>query len=155
MTGSKSRATTSPRILGTLAVSAAVALGVAACGGSSGSSTTTVTRSAASSAQTRATVTQTQSAAPATQAGTELPDYKPSTVVSKTAGSTILTSPDDVSKISAFYHDALAKGGWQTMSSSTGPDHASFTARRPGQGVSVSVYPRGSGAGISVTVHPQ
>ena len=173
MAGMMNEAVISQRILGSLAVSAAMAFGVAACGGSSGGSTTTVTQSASSSAETQAagSPAQTSSApaqtsnAPAQTNGgaaqrtggqsAELPDYKPSTVVSKTAGATILTSPDNVSKIGAFYRDALARGGWHTVSSSSGPYNASFTARRPGQGASGSVYPRGSGAGISITVHPQ
>ena len=94
------------------------------------------------------------STAPLVPSGAALPDYQPSTVVSKTAASTVLTSPDPVSKIGAFYTDALAKGGWQVMSSSTSAYHARFTASRSHEGASISVYSRGSGSGISISTHP-
>jgi hypothetical protein len=85
----------------------------------------------------------------------KLPDYQPSTVVSKSAYSTVLTSPDSVSKIGEFYRNALASGGWHLTSSSLSAYHASFTASRSNQGVSVSVYSRGSGSGISISTHPR
>ena len=104
----------------TLRASAAVgafllAVSVAACGGS------------ASSATTRGGI----------------PEYQPSKVVlkSKLLGTTVLKSPDSVSRVGDFYKDALADGGWELRSSSSSRYHASFTARRTGEGVSVSVYP--------------
>jgi hypothetical protein len=57
--------------------------------------------------------------------------------------------------VGAFYKDALAKDGWSLVSASSSPYSASFTAHRDGEGVAVSVYPRGSGSGISITTHPQ
>lgn len=45
--------------------------------------------------------------------------------------------------------------GWRLQSSSNNPKSASFTAVRPSEGVTVSVYPRGAGSGISINVHPQ
>jgi hypothetical protein len=87
-------------------------------------------------------------------AASKLPDYQPSTVVSRSAASTVLTSPDSVQKVGAFYQDALAKGGWHVTSSSMGPYHASFTADRSGEGASISVYPRAGGSGISISTHP-
>jgi hypothetical protein len=89
-----------------------------------------------------------------TAAGGQLPDYQPSTVVSKSASSTVLTSPDPVGKIGAFYRDALARDGWHVTSSSTSAYHASFTAQRSSEGASISVYSRGSGSGISISTHP-
>jgi hypothetical protein len=83
-----------------------------------------------------------------------LPDYQPATLVSKSAYSTVLTSPDSVSKIGEFYRNALATGGWQVTASSMSAYHASFTASRSNEGVSVSVYSRGSGSGISISTHP-
>jgi hypothetical protein len=87
-------------------------------------------------------------------AASKLPDYQPSTLVSKSAASTVLTSPDPVQKIGAFYADALAKGGWHVTASSMGPYHANFTAYRSGEGASISVYPRAGGSGISISTHP-
>ena len=75
-------------------------------------------------------------------------------MVSSSASSTVLTSPDSVQKIGAFYSGALAKGGWHVTSSSTGAYHASFTADRGGEGASISVYPRAGGSGISISTHP-
>jgi len=90
----------------------------------------------------------------ATAASGQLPDYQPSTLVSKSASSTVLTSPDPVDKIGAFYKDALAQGGWHVTSSSMSAYHASFTAYRSSEGASISVYSRGSGSGISISTHP-
>jgi hypothetical protein len=84
----------------------------------------------------------------------QLPDYQPSTVVSKSASSTVLTSPDPVDKIGAFYKNALTQGGWHVTSSSMSAYHASFTASRSSEGASISVYSRGSGSGISISTHP-
>jgi len=84
----------------------------------------------------------------------KVPDYRPSTVVSDSGTTTVLKSPDSVSKIGAFYRNALANGGWDTTASSTGSLHASFTAHRGHEGVSISVYPRFGGAGISISRYP-
>jgi hypothetical protein len=95
--------------------------------------------------------------APAVTAATSarLPDYQPSTVVSKTWASTVLESSGSVRTIGEFYAGALARGGWHVTSSSAGPYHASFTAYRGDQGASISVYPRGDGSGISVSTYPR
>ena len=90
----------------------------------------------------------------ATAASGQLPDYQPSTLVSKSASSTVLTSPDPVGKIGAFYKDALARGGWHVTSFSMSAYHASFTASRSSEGASISVYAQGSGSGISISTHP-
>jgi hypothetical protein len=84
----------------------------------------------------------------------KLPAYRPSTVVSESGTTTVLRSPDSVTKVGAFYQSALANGGWDTTSSSMGSFHASFTAHRAGEGVSVSVYPRLGGSGISISQYP-
>jgi hypothetical protein len=76
-------------------------------------------------------------------------------MVSKSAYSTVLTSPDSVNKIGEFYRSALAAGGWHVTASSMSAYHASFTAYRSNEGVNVSVYSRGSGSGISISTHPQ
>jgi hypothetical protein len=85
----------------------------------------------------------------------KLPDYQPSTVVSESEYSTVLTSPDSVSKVGQFYRNALATSGWHVTSSSMSAYHASFTADRSHQGVSISVYSTGSGSGVSISTHPR
>jgi len=67
----------------------------------------------------------------------------------------MLTSPDSVSKIGEFYQKAMATGGWHVASSSMSAYHASFGAYRSNEGVSDSVYSRGSGSGISISMHPR
>jgi hypothetical protein len=67
----------------------------------------------------------------------------------------VLKSPDSVEKVGAFYKSALASGGWDTTSSSMGSFHASFTAHRAHEGVSISVYPGFGGSGISISQYPR
>lgn len=81
--------------------------------------------------------------------------YHPSTVVRRDRFVTVLTSPDSVSKVGAFYKAQLTKGGWQIRSESTNAFHAVFTAHREHQGATVVVHPQGSGSGVAVTVHPE
>ncbi len=140
---------------------------VGACGSSGGTSTASVTKtvtttapaaSATSSAATPASqgTSSTGTSAAGSAAKTKgIPDYQPSSVVSKSAYATVLSSPDAVSKVGAFYRDVLAKGGWQVRSGSSSAYSASFIAHRDSQGATISVYPRGSGSGISITTHPE
>jgi hypothetical protein len=146
------RWTAGTRTLASVTVAALMAAGVAACGASVGGSAPSPAKTAAASAPA--------SGASDTSAGTsasptgKLPAYHPSTVVSESSSTTVLKSPDSVSKIGAFYRNALANGGWDTTSSSMGSFHASFTAHRAHEGVSISVYPRFGGAGISISRYP-
>jgi hypothetical protein len=94
----------------------------------------------------------TSSAADASATG-RLPDYQPSKVVSQSEYSTVLTSSDRVSKVGAFYQNALDAGGWHVASSSMGAFHASFTAYRGHDGASISVYFRLGGSGISISTY--
>ena len=142
------------------------ALGVAACGAGS---TTTVTKTGTSAASTstggatapaRTTATASSTRAQAATSGRSanqaaLPDYQPSSIVNKSPGATVLRSPSGVEAIGAFYKNALTKGGWQIVSASSGPYHASITAHRSGEGATVSVYPLASGSGISITTHSE
>lgn len=149
-----------------LLAATALAVGVAACGGSSGGASavsTTATDAAATPPQAPATTTAPSSttpappptapAPPAAPAG--IPDYHPSTIVNKNPNSTVLTSSDSVTQVADFYKGALAKGGWQIRASSSTAYSASFSAHRANEGVSISVYPRGSGSGISISTHPE
>jgi hypothetical protein len=148
------------------AAAAVLAIGLAACGGINGpgaSPTATVTATApasqASAANSSATPSPSHAADAAAAASADttgkLPDYQPSKIVSKTSTSTVLTSPDSVAKIGAFYAGVLAKDGWHVISSSAGSFHASFTVSHDHQGASISVYPRWGGSGISISTYPR
>jgi hypothetical protein len=157
--------TAGTRMFAAAAVAGLLAVGVAACGGTFGESTGSPAQTAAESAPaTRAPAAKSSEAksasrandtsAEATAATERLPDYQPATIISKSSTTTVLKSPDSLTKIGTFYKDALARGGWDTTSSSTGFFHASFTAHRAHEGVSISVYPRFGGSGISVSQYP-
>jgi hypothetical protein len=149
-----------------LAVAALLAVELAACGGFDGGSaaapTKTVTESAPasqapaanSSAATPASSASNVPAGASAPAPGRLPDYSPATVMSESGTTTVLKSPDSVAKVGAFYRNALAQGGWDTTSSSMGSFHASFTAHRAGEGMSISVYPRWGGSGVSISRYP-
>jgi hypothetical protein len=152
------------RTLASVAVAALVATGAAACGVTASAPAASPAKTAAASAPA-SQAPAARSSASASSAGNtsakadasttgKLPDYRPATVVSDSGTTTVLKSPDSVSKIGAFYRDALANGGWDTTSASTGFFHASFTAHRAHEGVSISVYPRFGGAGISISRYP-
>jgi hypothetical protein len=146
------------------AAAAVLAVGLAACSGIDGPATSPTATVTATVPASQAPAPANSSATPASQAadaaagpsadttGT-LPDYQPATIVSKTSTSTVLTSPDSVAKVGAFYADVLAKGGWHVISSSVGSLHASFTVSHDHQGASVSVYPRLGGSGISISTY--
>lgn len=148
--------------LASVAAAALLALGLAACsvetGGSAASPVKTVTATAPAShdnGNSAAASHDNGNSAGATASSTEkLPDYRPATVVSESSTTTVLKSPDSVAKVGAFYKSALASGGWDTTSSSMGSFHASFTAHRPHEGVSISVYPTFGGSGISISRYP-
>jgi hypothetical protein len=143
------------------------AVGLAACsapgGAPAATATKTVTQNAPASPAAAPSSPKAAASTPANgssgtadaSAAGKLPDYKPSTVVSKSAGSTVLASSDSVHKVGAFYRKALAAGGWHVASSSMSSYHASFTADRGHEGVSISVYARAGGSGISISTHPR
>jgi hypothetical protein len=150
------------KMAGSMAAVALLAAGLAACtvntapaASPAGTATANAPASHAPAANSPATPASRASDTAAGQAATgKLPDYRPSTVVSESGTTTVLRSPDSVTQVGAFYRSALANGGWDTTSSSMGSFHASFTAHRAGEGVSVSVYPRLGGSGISVSQYP-
>jgi len=145
-------------------VAALAAVGLTGCAapGRTPAATVTVTQTApagqasaagnSTAAAPRSEPNSTSSAVDTSATG-RLPDYQPSTVVSKSEYSTVLTSPDRVSKIGAFYQNALATGGWHVPSSSMGSFHSSFTAYRGHEGASISVYSRWGGSGISISTY--
>jgi hypothetical protein len=85
---------------------------------------------------------------------TTLPRYEPSSVVSDTTGSLQFTSPDSVQKVTAFYDNALAEGGWSIISSSKTEYNTSVTAKKGNTGTSLSISATGGGTYISLTTYP-
>jgi hypothetical protein len=166
MTRSSERLGTKARIFAAGAVAFA-AVGLAACAAPSGAPAATPTKTVTQSAPaSQAAAASNSTAAPSgpakgangtadTSSTGKLPEYQPSAVVSKSEYSTVLTSPDPVGEIGAFYQKALDTGGWHVVSTSMGPYHASFTAYRSNEGASISVYSRGRGSGISISTHPR
>jgi hypothetical protein len=158
--------TAGTRIFAAAAVAGLLTVGVAACGVTFGESAGSPARTAAESAPAShapgAKSAQAKSASRAHDTSAEasaattgkLPDYQPATIVSKSSTTTVLKSPDSLTKVGTFYKDALARGGWDTTSASMGSFHASFTAHRAHEGVSISVYPRFGGSGISISQYP-
>ena len=145
-------------------VAAFAAVGLTACAAPGGTPAATVTVTQTAPAGQAPAAGNSTAAAPrpgssdsssatGTSATGRLPDYQPSTVVSNSEYSTVLTSPDRVSKIGTFYQNALATGGWHVASSSMGPYHTSFTAYRGHEGASISVYSRWGGSGISISTY--
>jgi hypothetical protein len=166
MIGSSERLGTKARIFAAGAVAFA-AVSLAACTAPSGAPaaapTKTVTQSASANHAAAASSSTAAPSGPAegsngtvdTSSTGKLPDYQPSTVVSKSMYATVLTSPDPVGEIAAFYQKALGTGGWHVLSTSMGPYHASFTAYLSNEGASISVYSSGRGSGISISTHPR
>jgi hypothetical protein len=157
--------TAGTRMFAAVAAAGLLTVGVAACGVTYGGSTDSPARTTAESAPashapgTKSSEAKSASrangtSAEATAATQRLPEYRPATVISKSSTTTVLKSPDSLTKVGTFYKDALARGGWDTTSASTGYFHASFTAHRAHEGVSISVYPRFGGSGISISQYP-
>src|SRR5262245_19565818 len=138
-------------VIGGKAASAAavvvVGVGCAACG--SGGSPSNQSSPPAPPSPTVAS----PAASPTTSA-TDIPEYQPSTVVSKATGSTVLHSPDPIDKVSAFYLDFVNSSGWQTVSKSTTPYSTSLTIKKPGKGASISIAPNQGGTVISISTYP-
>lgn len=135
-----------------------IGIGVTACGGGGSSSGTAATSTATSAAASRTTSTVTSAepttTATATSAAGEIPIYQPSTLVSQSMGSTVLSSTDSVGKVSDFYLAAVDKGGWQIVSKSVTPYSASLTVKRSGRGASISIATSGPGTVISISTYP-
>jgi hypothetical protein len=78
-----------------------------------------------------------------------VPAYQPATVIALRS-TTVLRSPDPVTKVSAFYVTALERGGWRTATSSVGGRTARLVARRGAETVTIAIAPAGRGSSITV-----
>ena len=90
--------------------------------------------------------------APADDTG--IPNYEPSTLVSRSTSSRTLQSSAPVDEVSAFYADAMEKGGWETVSKTAGKYSATLTVEKTGHGASISIAAIGLGTSISITTYP-
>lgn len=142
--------------LGVAAAALAGGLAAAACGGTTspagpGASSGAASSGTASTAGASTGAASTGAAGGTGQSVAGVPFYQPSTTVSQAVGSVVLSSPDPVPKVSAFYVNAVGKGGWTTVSKSITQYSASLTVKKAGQGASISVAP-GAGTGTVITI---
>ncbi|HEX9033350.1 MAG TPA: hypothetical protein VF834_16040, partial [Streptosporangiaceae bacterium] len=83
-----------------------------------------------------------------------LPDYTPSTVVSRAMGHVQLTTPDSVRQVTAFYDRALSQGGWSIISASKTTYSTNITATRGHTGTTLAIASAGSlGTSISISTY--
>lgn len=142
------------RLLLLLAVSATLVL--AGCGDktiTNGTATRAARTTRTSSSSSSATVATTPAAA---TTGDAVPAYKPSTVSSSKhiggASKTVLTSPDSVKKVAAFYEKALRSGGWQAEKTTKSGDTVEYKAIKHTAAVRIEISSARAGASIAVKV---
>lgn len=83
-----------------------------------------------------------------------VPAYPGATVTRHTDSTTLLSTDDPVSKVGAYYADALNRDGWKTVSKYVGDFTANIVAKRGHEGVTVQVTPVGSHTTILVSTFP-
>lgn len=84
-----------------------------------------------------------------------IPKYQPSTVVTETVGSTVLTTPDSVEQVEKFYADFINRDGWQTVSHASTGSSANFTIKKSGKGANISIASTGgSETTVSLSTYP-
>jgi hypothetical protein len=77
------------------------------------------------------------------------PAYQPATVIALRS-TTVLRSPDAVTKVAAFYIGALRRGGWRAATSNPGGRSAKLVARKGPQTATITIVPAGRGSSITV-----
>lgn len=92
-------------------------------------------------------------AEPATVGG--IPIYQPSTFSSKNDDTHVhFHTSHSISDVNAFYLRILANGGWSVLGHTASSGGASITAKRGGQGVTISIYPAYGGTSVSLSRYP-
>jgi hypothetical protein len=129
----------------------ALAAGAGACSSSGGNPAAPATSAASSSAAPSSAAAPASTAASPSTAPGALPNYEPSKVVSDVGGHTQLSSPDSVSKVTAFYDEAIKSGGWSITSSAKTSASTNIVATRDGHGVTIAISSAGP-AGTSISV---
>lgn len=83
-----------------------------------------------------------------------IPFYQPSTIVSQTSDSAVLSSSGQVSKVTAFYVHVVDTEGWTVVSKSITAHSGNLTIKKSGHGATISISPSGSGTVVSITTYP-
>lgn len=88
----------------------------------------------------------------ATASAGAVPRYPGSQVKGFSDGATVLTAPEGVPSVAAFYRDGLTASGWRMTSVLMSQDRASIVATRGSEGLLIKIYraPTGDGCEISV-----
>ncbi len=67
---------------------------------------------------------------------------------------TVLTSPDSVEKVSAFYQKALPSGGWRVEKTTKSGSTVEYKAVRGTAAAEIEISSAGTGASVTVKVIP-
>jgi hypothetical protein len=106
------------------------------------------------------TVTATAPTTTTTSAASDggIPEYKPSTVTSSQdvlgVSKTVLTTPDSVEKVAAFYAEELPAGGWQVEKTTKSGATVEYKGIEGTAAIEIEISPAGTGASITVKVVP-
>jgi hypothetical protein len=126
---------------------------------SSGSSSSPTSAPATTAAVATTPAATTPAAATTTPAsGNAVPEYKPSTVTSSEhvggVSKTVLTSPDSLEKVTAFYEHALPSGDWQVKKTTKSGDTVEYKAVKGAAAAEIEISSAGTGASVTVKVIP-
>lgn len=66
----------------------------------------------------------------------------------------MLTSPDSVEKVTAFYEHALPSGGWQVEKTAKSGDTVEYKAIKGAAAAEIEISSPGTGASVTVKVIP-
>ncbi len=138
---------------------------IAGCSSSSKSSspsavvaTTPAATTPAAAATTAPAPASPAATTPAAASDDGVPQYQPSTVTSSEnvggASKTVLTTADSAQKVSAFYQDALASGGWQVKKTTKSGSTVEYKALKGTSAATVTISPAGAGVSVTVKVIP-
>lgn len=82
-----------------------------------------------------------------------LPEYRPSSVISKATGHVLLTTSASLAQVTAFYEAELSKGGWTIISSAKTTFSTNITARRDHTGTTLAIVATGPTTSISISTY--
>ncbi len=126
---------------------------IAGCGTTSSSSSSPASAAAATAAATAPAAATTTAAS-----GDAVPEYKPSTVTSSEhvlgVSKTVLTTPDSVDKVAAFYAAALSAARWQVEKTAKSGATVEYKGIKGTAAVEIEISPAGTGASVTVKVIP-
>lgn len=76
--------------------------------------------------------------------------YQPSKVIGRSRYLTLLSSPDSVHELAAFYATELERAGWITTSHVVTGGNATLVAHHGPHGATISISDTGTGTAISI-----